>query len=596
MSNNNQENINLHSLLETYSIQDISDLFSEIDKKIVSLHQVSSEDFLRLNRDFKNFHQQANQISENASYLFDYITGHENNELLKDIDTFYKRLRSQSELFNSHVELVSGLINPLLSKLRQSFFPIKNFKQNLTSLKFLESNLELGASFSEGYSSPSVQGICEELREEVTQIEKLFARLKQLLKDKFLLSDQFNAEKVDINKILDLLKEEIEVYSKHYHSAKQKLPEIKEKTDATSESINKIITSLQYQDIIKQKMEHIQRTHKELADELENFESEDKTSLNEKAKYFIRLRDIAGLQAAQLMHTNKEYQTAIERISDKFLEIGENMTLVSKQCADYTSFDSDKQKVFFNSLKNNLNKAEEQIQHFCRFNVNFRKNVDDIVDLLNQILERYSRIHPLMDDLENKLKDPAWQNEEDEANANIIRQMIQVFGDLKGNGKIMTQLFDAYKKNREHLRQEVINSMPDAKEAEFEDLPDKISHYMSNLSEMESKIVGKLKENNELSDKVFKEVQHSVNQIQYYEYFEKEIEKIIDELNALNFNLKNNAGEDVASRKENLEKLKEYYTMNTEFDIHEQVTNGGNIDMENEEGDSDEEGGDLELF
>jgi len=594
MSDNNKENINLHSLLETYSIQEISELFSEIDKKIVSLHQVSSEDFLRLNRDFKKFHQQANQISENASYLFDYITGHENNELIEDIDKFYKRLKSQSELFNSHVELVSDLINRLLSKLRQSFFPIKNFKQNLTSLKFLESNLELNASISEESGSPSVQGICDELREEVTQIEKLFAKLKQLLKDKFLLSEQFNAEKVDINKILDLLKEEIEVYSKHYHSAKEKLPEIKGKTDATSDSINKIITSLQYQDIIKQKMEHIQRTHKELADELQNFKSDDKTSLNEKAKYFIRLRDIAGLQAAQLMHTNKEYQTAIERISDQFLEIGENMTLVSKQCADYTSFDSDKQKIFFNSLKNNLNQAEEQIQHFCRFNVNFRKNVDSIVELLDQILDRYGKIQPLMDNLGKRLKDPSWQNDENEANRNIIRQMIQVFEDLSGNGQIMANLFEEYRKHREHLCQDVINSMSQTNETECEDFPDKISHYMNNLSEMESNIVGKLKENNELSDKVFKEVQNSVNQIQYYEYFEKEIEKIIDELNALNFNLKNNSEAEVEDRKENLEKLKEYYTMNTEFDIHDQVTNGGDVNID--KGDEDEEGGDLELF
>ncbi|MFW5916619.1 MAG: hypothetical protein ACOCTM_04015, partial [Bacteroidota bacterium] len=213
MSDNHKENINLHALLETYSIEEISELFTEIDKKIVSLHQVSSEDFLRLNRDFKKFHRQANQISENASYLFDYITGHENNELIEDIDKFYKRLKSQSELFNSHIELVSDLINRLLSKLRQSFFPIKNFKQNLTSLKFLESNLELNVTLSEQSGSPSVQGTCDELREEVSQIEKLFARLKQLLKDEFLLSKQFNAEKVDINKILDLLKEEIEVYS-----------------------------------------------------------------------------------------------------------------------------------------------------------------------------------------------------------------------------------------------------------------------------------------------------------------------------------------------------------------------------------------------
>jgi uncharacterized protein YoxC len=202
-----------------------------------------------------------------------------------------------------------------------------------------------------------------------------------------------------------------------------------------------------------------------------------------------------------------------------------------------------------------------------------------------------------MDDLEKRLKDPSWQDEAGEANANIIRQMIQVFDDLKGSGKIMSDLFEEYRNYREQLNQEVINSMSKTGDADCGDFPDKISHYLSNLSEMESKIVGKLKENNELSDKVFKEVQNSVNQIQYYEYFEKEIEGIIDELNALNFNLKTNTGGDAEDRKENLEKLKQYYTMNTEFDIHEKVTSGGDVNMQLEDEDEDEdEGGDLELF
>ena len=82
-----------------------------------------------------------------------------------------------------------------------------------------------------------------------------------------------------------------------------------------------------------------------------------------------------------------------------------------------------------------------------------------------------------------------------------------------------------------------------------------------------------------------------MNQIKYYEYFEKEINEIIEELNALNFNLKKNSDEALYNKTENLEKLKEYYTMNTEFTIHDQVATGTTEDIEIEE-----EGGDLELF
>ena len=592
MEHNPKENINLHALLETYSIEEISQLFSEVDKKIVSLHQVSSEDFLKLNKDFKMFHQQASQIAQNASFLFDYITGHDNNRLIEDINEFYHELKSKSDHFNENVNLVSHLINQLLSRLRQSFFPIKNFKQNLTSLKFLESNLELNASLSEDHKSPGIQAICSKLGDHVTQIEKTFARLKQLIKDKFLLSEHFNAEKMDIDTILELLKDEIEVYSKHYHSAKEKLPEIKASTDATSNSISKIITNLQYQDIIKQKMEHIQQTHKALLDELGKFNGEDKAGLHEKAKYFIRLRDISGLQAAQLMHTNKEYQTAIERISDKFLEIGEHLTLVSKQCAEYTSFDAEKQKIFFNSLKSNLMRAEDQIQHFCKFTANFQKNVDDIIGYLDQIITRYDQINPLMEDMRIKIEDISTNNGKSGTNLKILRQMTQVFDDLKGNGKIMDDLFEAYRKQRAQLKHNVSPTLSRSQENQCQDFPGKIASYLSNLSEMEENIVSKLSENNVLSDKVFQEVQRSVNEIKYYDYFEKEIGSIIDELNSLNFNLKRNSEDEEAEGKiENLEKLKEYYTMNTEHTIHSNITNGIEADIEVEE-----EGGDLELF
>ena len=53
MPKTNKENIDFQAFLEKYSVQDILKLFSAVDEKILSLHQVSSEDFMRLNKDFK---------------------------------------------------------------------------------------------------------------------------------------------------------------------------------------------------------------------------------------------------------------------------------------------------------------------------------------------------------------------------------------------------------------------------------------------------------------------------------------------------------------------------------------------------------------
>ena len=63
-------------------------------------------------------------------------------------------------------------------------------------------------------------------------------------------------------------------------------------------------------------MEHIQETHSDLLDELMEFKDAENNEVNvhNQAKCFIRVRDIAGLQAAQLIQSNKEYQNAIEII------------------------------------------------------------------------------------------------------------------------------------------------------------------------------------------------------------------------------------------------------------------------------------------
>ncbi len=73
---------------------------------------------------------------------------------------------------------------------------------------------------------------------------------------------------------------------------------------------------MQYQDIINQKINHIQKTHNNLYKETDRIFKLPKTFFNEKAKFFIQIRDIAGLQTVQLIHIDKEYKTAVEGLGE----------------------------------------------------------------------------------------------------------------------------------------------------------------------------------------------------------------------------------------------------------------------------------------
>jgi len=106
---------------------------------------------------------------------------------------------------------------------------------------------------------------------------------------------------------------------------------IKEKTTECSSCFAQIITNLQYQDIINQRVEHIQSSHQELIDDLELLERDfEHTHIHIKAKSFMRFRDITGLQTAQLIHTNKLYRLAIENIIQGFKDVTRILELLKK--------------------------------------------------------------------------------------------------------------------------------------------------------------------------------------------------------------------------------------------------------------------------
>ncbi|MFP4046918.1 MAG: hypothetical protein ACLFT4_04060 [Bacteroidales bacterium] len=589
---NNGDKLNIKNLLENYSLEEISSLFSNIDEKIIELHKYSSEDFLNLNKDFQAYHKITSKISDNATCLFDILSKHESTILPSGINKLIETLNDKNSQLKDKVATTSNVINELLSRVRQAFFPIKNFKQNLTSLRFLESNLELEHLDNEGIEPYVIGDIAEKTKEELVNIEKSFQKIKQRIKNEMLNEQKFYTDDLNIADILTDLEEELGIYRSHFEKAGNHLPEIKNRTEQTKEGISKIITNLQYHDIIKQKMQHIQNTHKDLVSELSKIHDEDDSSdLGTKAKYFLRIRDIAGLQAAQLMQTNKEYQTAIQRISGKFLEIGENMSFVAKQCNSYIALDAEKQKVFFNTFKTNLENAKTRIEKFCEFNAKFVDNIQSISNNFDKVVEHNKNIGLLLEDIKKfiELKKENYQNTENEEG--IINQLDQMYNDLGVNYNNLASLIDDIHSYGDKLKHTLVDVNGNDQPGNIHEyLPGKIDDYINELEKVENLIIEKLTENNDLSEDILVKIQKTVNNIKYYDYFEKIIEKIINDLNTINYRLKFD-GDSVQDKEENLKKLTEYYTMNSEFLIHQQVASGDEQEL-----DVSEDGGDLELF
>ena len=336
MSEDELNKIRIGTLLETYSVKEISSLFTAIDKQILSLHECSSEDFLSLNNDFKILYKQSSTIANNVNTILNVFNTKRNKELYSNIHNFYDDLKSQFDIFDQKLQLSLEFLDQLSNQLRFVFFPLKNFGQNLMSLKYLLANLNLSLSESDNENGfENFRKIEERINKLKYFSERILRGINSLRKiSKITYSNLTNIKdqnELNIEVFLNDIRDRINKIEEKYKKNEDCIPEIRKRSDKSAVSISDIIKKLQYQDIIKQKMEHIQQTHKDLINELEKFENapNDEKHLNDKAKFFIRIRDIAGLQAAQLIQANKEYQSALEIIFNNFMQIGDNMKVIS---------------------------------------------------------------------------------------------------------------------------------------------------------------------------------------------------------------------------------------------------------------------------
>ncbi len=578
-------------LLIAYSVNEIIQVLNEIDLKIVALHKCSSEDFLTLNENFKNYYRESKKISGNATGVFEIISGSTNEDFHSNLDTFNSRFSAITINFETFIQQNGKVIDELFSQLNLLFVPLNNYRQNISTLKYLSANLILNARYEEEQKGEIIKKDSEEI---VELVESLKTKLHEF--DLMLTHARKNNSDIlsrlaelrfttleNISLISERISSSINLLSKKHQEAVKKIPVLTEKTENSSAGIAKIITSLQYHDIIRQKIEHIQTTQKEILSELkqlDNKESE-QTRLHIQAKTFMKIRDIAGLQAAQLLHANKEYQVAIENITNRFVEIGDNTATISTLCLELSIYSEGSEATLFDEIRKNLEDANKLAINFSHGSKQFEKYLLVFYTEFTKVVNSFNEINSLdkkLDSLIAKTLSDAQSSAENETPT--IQQIKNLLGDIRSSISQANDIISYCGSMETRLKLQM-------------DRFSKGSAFPEELTEFNSKlplIINTINTNNErlhllvheisnLSDQIISSIKTSIQNVKYYDYFEKMIDEIINELNTINIRLNSGENMDPEMKEENLKYLKEKYTMESEHLIHDKITASDNFDL-----------------
>ncbi len=583
--------------------EELVETFSGIDGRIAELHDHSSEVFLQLNSYLKDYYAKINIISENASRIFETIIGDDQHNLVDQLDILYNGIRDYKILAESENRKGVANLNELNNIVSYLLMDIRNLNQNLITLKYLITNYKLVSSYevTDLEAKSNIQLWYDSSEKIHPFINKAIAEIEKL---KLIVYELLNNGKVEFKdstrNIVELSEDIKGIYrtfvdktgeSEHY------FPMLKEKAAHSSESIGNIITHLQYHDIIRQKIEHIQKSHLKIIDMLRKDET--LTEENQVASSEIvvdHIADIVALQAEQLILVSKEYQNALKVITHNFKSIAEDTSSISRISNEFSTDDRNQEITLLEKIKTKLDQGILMLDSNRITIVNsdlarITKQIGKIKELVEKEIA-----DPLMIMEKEKLlktgKDLSLKGENPKI-LGIIYLIYNLAEDLSNNRKDLiirlNELCTLNAKLKEPLADIGLGSISEQEQIR---LMVKITQILDKLDTDNAKLDQVLKQNDSLNDDILEKIEGTINKVDYYDLFEKVINEVIERLNYVNLNLSD--GEQNSQRRatrESLKDLESFYTVDSERKIHQQF-------LGDESGDGSEEQpeDDLELF
>jgi hypothetical protein len=551
---------------------------TDIDEKINSLYARSNSDFMQLNEYLKDYHRKTKIISENAFRIIEKISGGSDMELIKEL----KNIHNKTDLYNSCIinehSNKLGIFNDISNRTNQLYIVLRNLRQDFITLRFLSSNYSLLSTYNESSLKPETglevwNSALETLQQSMISLNKQVQTLREI---SFSVINHVKKKAESSKELFKGLSEEtikiIDTINRKNQESRLQFPDLKEKTIGTSKNISDIITHLQYQDIIRQKIEHIQKSHHGIIEDLSK--TGQAPTMNCSQEDYIKISDIIDLQSAQLILVCKEYQNAINVITRNFQKITSDMSRVS-EISDNLSFENN------NSETTLLRQISARLDNgIIQLDLSNEK-------VLNQeCLQIGKDIKEIIDKLEDDIRPHLESFAGEKRIINILRyngvgsgvftQMIAL------NRDIELKLLDIQECITE--LKNLINDFVITDKEEIEEDPYEIErlHIMVRISktldllDRDNEELDKfLIQNRQLNSDILQKIETVVDKSDYSEYFENTVGKIISKLSCLNDRIRPAQEEDThACKAENLEEMKTSYTMESERIIHGMLISG----------------------
>lgn len=429
-------NNNYDKEIESRNREKVQALFSFIDIKISDLNQTSFDCFFLINSIMKQNRKNAIDAVNMVSEMFE-LAGEKGNPVV------LKKLYEEIPLLNENLKALANEIDKSLQTLdiiKANFKlmpePFKNLAQNLGTLSTLLTEIKLTNLYKDrsfksftGDEAVKIHAVINKLKNSCPVFEENIFNVNKHIDTLYdELSKLRNYFASDLPNNLCLLTadlEKIEIASEYLLKKRKPVNQLIEEFNKQAENI---VEKIDYRNLIRTRLNHIQNTQKLILHELNNFSDAPTNDVYENSDC-DEVTKITSTQIDRLVFTQKEYRDSVARIGSIMQQMSAKMSDMVKTLSDNNDYN------WYHFRQDGLSNLFDEI--YDRKKSQLKKYNDasnDVVlvyKIVKELFDRFKDLEMMENAIEQKVVDRiSFGNlliSEEKETASLAQQILKVY-------------------------------------------------------------------------------------------------------------------------------------------------------------------------
>lgn len=458
---------------------------------------------------------------------------------------------------------------------------LSGFKKIVKTLKMLSVSTQIEAarlgSNDSGFNAlaEDVEKLSTDINEKTLNIHKDTLDLKSYITSTIGLNTQLSEKQTQHTKLTtEQLSSNIDLLDIKNQKSEETALFISENSGFIKRNINEVVTAIQFHDITRQQIEHVEHSLKEL---VEQFYQNNFASDIEIVKFSALLRDVSFLEMKQIQGSANQFDEAVQSIKMGLKNLLNDVANIS-QGTDSLLSDKKQGDNFLDDLGNSLNKTIDNVKEDSKISSELLNSLTSVSQTVKKLADYTKLIEEIGEEVElialNASVKAAHTGKEGAALGVIADAIQKLSTDALEQTRIVSSPFREITNIAEKLTNENLES-------------DKDSEMFMEISRELEKSLSLIKEKSEHTSNALAEILLSVLRLQeeinsqllefnINEKVQSVIFKIKESLRNLNSDIVYVIGQECCSdSQEKLDKLEKRYTMLSEREIHHSIMDTG---------------------